>query len=548
MSALSSSVLTILLATALLASVFLYLYLRHRERSLFQWSVGWSCVAAGLAFRFAGTVGVAAPIAMLGDTIPSVCGAAFLLAGGYRFIGRRTPRVAYVALGLVVAWTVAAVALDLSFVWQSAPAFVGRGIVYIAMGVLLVTGGRGRLLGNRISGVALMLWGTHAMNYPVLAPVGWFAPIGHAITTALSFLVGIGLIIAYCDRLWARATASEQTFRAVVRSVDDVMAAVTPAGVISAVYGTWLARHGLSADCLLGRAVDAIVPADRRAEVAAARATALGGGVAEVMLHLSYGELERDLLFRVAPVRGDSGSVTGVVATGRDVTGFLETERALHAKLAENRVLLQEVHHRVKNNMQIMASLLNLQAMRLCNREDLPLFEESARRIETMASVHELLYNTNDLSHVPMRPFVHDLTTRLRDTYCDVLDSIDVRVDVDDVELILDQAVPCGQLMHEAVSNAFKHAFTDRSSGTVSVSLKESDEEALELRVSDDGVGISADPSPTATSLGIQLIELLGHQLGGAGGYTNGTGTTYTLRFRREATVRTLGGDPAVRV
>ena len=239
--------------------------------------------------------------------------------------------------------------------------------------------------------------------------------------------------------------------------------------------------------------------------------------------------------------------MTGIVATGRDITGFLETERALHAKLTENRVLLQEVHHRVKNNMQIMASLLSLQAMRLTNREDLPLFEESARRIETMASVHEQLYNTRDLSHVPMRPFVHELTTRLRETYCGASGSIDVRVDVDDVELILDQAVPCGQLMHEVVSNAFKHGFVDRSSGTVAVSLTQSEGEQLELRVVDDGVGISrAEPSQASTSLGVQLIDLLGRQLGGAGGYTNGTGTTYTLRFRREPSPRSLAPGRAV--
>jgi len=233
------------------------------------------------------------------------------------------------------------------------------------------------------------------------------------------------------------------------------------------------------------------------------------------------------------------GGITAVVV-GRDVTENMETQNALAERLRENETLLQEVHHRVKNNMQVMSSLLNLQIGRLNDEEDRLLVEESSRRIETMARVHEQLYASRDLSHVDMQPYVAELADRLVRTYRAESQEVRVHTEIDDIRLSIERAVPCAQILHEAVTNALKHGFKARSQGTISIEFKHVDPDSLLLSVHDGGNGFQSEGVPTSGSLGLKLIDLLSSQLNGTPTFTNHVGTTFELRLRVQSALISL--------
>jgi two-component sensor histidine kinase len=226
--------------------------------------------------------------------------------------------------------------------------------------------------------------------------------------------------------------------------------------------------------------------------------------------------------------------IAGVVAVGRDVTESVETRDTLATRLRENETLLQEIHHRVKNNMQIMASLLNLQLARLHDSRDKKLVQESSRRIETMARVHEQLYASRDLARVDMQPYVTELVERLVRTYGFEEQEVRTHTDVDDIRLSIERAVPCAQILHEVITNALKHGLRERKSGNLTVAFKYASDNSLVLSVSDDGHGFTAAHTPTSDSLGLKLIELLSKQLDGSHAFTNHCGTTFELRLPLE--------------
>ncbi|MBP1691877.1 MAG: hypothetical protein H6Q32_1229, partial [Bacteroidetes bacterium] len=207
-----------------------------------------------------------------------------------------------------------------------------------------------------------------------------------------------------------------------------------------------------------------------------------------------------------------------------------KAEEELRSSLNEKTVLLKEIHHRVKNNMQIISSLISLQ---MGNSSD-PLLRETLResqsRIRSMALVHETLYRSNNLAAINFREYIRLLVSQV--SHASLKRNVHVVVEETDVALPLDQAVPAGLIMNELFSNALKHAFPNGEEGTVTVAAKKSNNDAVELVVADTGAGMppGADPRKAAT-LGFHLITSLTEQLGGTLTITGNPGTTVTVRF-----------------
>lgn len=205
-----------------------------------------------------------------------------------------------------------------------------------------------------------------------------------------------------------------------------------------------------------------------------------------------------------------------------------ESERRLRVSLKEKEVLLKEIHHRVKNNLQIVASMLSLQA----GTGGLQSLRESQDRVRTLALVHEKLYGSHDLAHIPFGQYVHDLAGYLLRSYASTAERVCLREELDDMHLDLNLAVPLGLIVNELVSNALKHAFTGRDRGTITLVLRNAENGRRELAVADDGVGFPAGLDHRATeSLGLQLVEVLTAQLGGSTTLERGHGTRFTIRF-----------------
>jgi two-component sensor histidine kinase len=215
-----------------------------------------------------------------------------------------------------------------------------------------------------------------------------------------------------------------------------------------------------------------------------------------------------------------------------DVTAAKRAEQSLQTSLSEKQALLKEVHHRVKNNLQLLSSLLSLQAGRTKDQAVAELFADSRNRVRSMALVHENLYRAGDFGKVEMAPHIQNLCAHLTRVYAVCDRPIDLIVQIGECHMDLDRAVSCGLLVNELVSNALKHAFPDGRRGHICVELRSSPGGLHELVVSDDGVGLAPDVTVTrGESLGLQLVGALTKQLRGNIRVDRASGTKFSIAF-----------------
>lgn len=229
------------------------------------------------------------------------------------------------------------------------------------------------------------------------------------------------------------------------------------------------------------------------------------------------GDLGRVWVSVVAfPVYANGGEVQSVVATTVDITEKKTAEEQLRRSLEKKENLLREIHHRVKNNLQVASSLLSLQAREADNEAVVKELNEAARRIRGMALVHEKLYQSTDLANVEFSEFLEDLVKQHSDSYGLQAAEIELKTEMEPVSLSVSQAVVCGQVASELLSNAIKHAFPNGASGSIRISIRPDGTQGIELRVTDDGVGL---PEETVfeepRSLGMWLVKTFVEQLGG---------------------------------
>jgi two-component sensor histidine kinase/HAMP domain-containing protein len=216
----------------------------------------------------------------------------------------------------------------------------------------------------------------------------------------------------------------------------------------------------------------------------------------------------------------------------REVTERTQAENQARASLAEKEILLKEVHHRVKNNLQVISSLLNLQMAKTHDKNAGELLTDSQGRIRSMALIHEKLYQSSDLAHVNLCSYVRDLAGALFRSYRVSLMQVKLEIEAEDVYLTVDQAVPCGLALNELVANALKHAFPGGRSGTILIQISEERPGQVRLMVKDDGIGFPEGLDiATAPSLGLQLVNNLALQLDGALEMRRGQGSMFILTF-----------------
>jgi len=214
----------------------------------------------------------------------------------------------------------------------------------------------------------------------------------------------------------------------------------------------------------------------------------------------------------------------------RDLTRRVEAERRTMESLREKEVLLKEVHHRVKNNMQVISSLLNLQLYALKDPEMQDVLKASQNRIRSMALIHEKLYQFGQFASVPFHDYLNSLASSILHTYD--AGHVALTLDVGDVVISLENAMPCGLIVNEVLTNALKYAFPDKRRGKVAISLRPLDETHLRLMVADDGVGLPADfEVAKAKSLGFQIIQTLSKQIDGTLEIRRDQGTTVVVTF-----------------
>jgi PAS domain S-box-containing protein len=220
----------------------------------------------------------------------------------------------------------------------------------------------------------------------------------------------------------------------------------------------------------------------------------------------------------------------------RDVTQRVAAEEKIKASLREKEALLKEIHHRVKNNLQVVTSLLGLQSRAATDEQTRRMFQESQDRIHSMALLHESLYQSNNLSMIDFPDYIRQLASHLFHSYGVHADRIHLRTNLDELYLNLDSAVPCGLIINELVSNSLKYAFPDGREGEVRIELHEHSDSQARLVVADNGIGLRSDIDwVTARSLGLRLVRSLAEQLGAKIEVKSNAGTEVQLTFAAAA-------------
>ena len=238
-------------------------------------------------------------------------------------------------------------------------------------------------------------------------------------------------------------------------------------------------------------------------------------------------------LFAFPMIDADQGTIQGVIEYVQDITERKRAEEDLKASLHEKEILLKEIHHRVKNNMQIISSLLSLQSRHLEDPKAIGMFKDSQHRIRSMALVHEKLYQSKDLSRIDFGQYLQNLVVYLVHSYQIDSERVQLKIDVGDAALDINTAIPCGLLVNELLTNALKHAFPGGRKGEVRVTLRPGADGRFTLTVGDSGVGWprGADFRKTDT-LGMQLVTMLVDQLNGEIELEKKPGTAFRISFR----------------
>jgi PAS domain S-box-containing protein len=307
---------------------------------------------------------------------------------------------------------------------------------------------------------------------------------------------------------------------AVTNPVNNTLQAVNPA---------FAAMHGFTIEELVGKPLEDMFAVQ-----------GLGG----LTKHVQAAHKESDFVYESVHVRKDGtlfpclthvttlkdaeGKIQYRSATIQDITEIKQAE----ATLREKEVLLKEIHHRVKNNLQIISTLLDLQSDHTQDRQALEMFKESRGRVKSMALIHERLYRSQDLARVDFAEYVRQLAEDLYRSYKVSSEEIELEVNVDVPPLPIDIAIPCGLLLNELMSNCLKHAFKDATEGRIRVTLRGGEDDTNVLTVADDGSGFPDDVDfRSTTSFGMQLVNTLAEQLHGEIELHNHRGTEFTLTF-----------------
>jgi len=253
--------------------------------------------------------------------------------------------------------------------------------------------------------------------------------------------------------------------------------------------------------------------------------------------NIEYRIIRRDgetryIISNVKFVKDEGGNLISVYGTNQDITGIKETQKKLEMALEEKEMLLKEIHHRVKNNLMVISSLLNIQSQYIKDENALSVFRESQKRAKSMALIHERLYRSTDLKRIDFGDYIRTLTTDLFYTYVPDPKRIKLNLKVEDLMVDINTAVPLGLILNELVTNSMNHAFPHGATGEITVEFYH-ENETLILSVADDGVGLPDDLDLEKTgSLGLQLVNSLTNQINGEIEISGAKGTEFKIKFK----------------
>lgn len=257
------------------------------------------------------------------------------------------------------------------------------------------------------------------------------------------------------------------------------------------------------------------------------------GNFAGEVMHVKKNGQTFSAYISAALLKNEKGELLGTMSISRDITRIKEAEEQLRKSVHEKEILLKEIHHRVKNNLQVISSILKLQSSYVKDPKIIDLLKECRNRISSMAFIHATLYMTKDFTNINFAEYIANLAGNLQQSYTGSDKKILLRLDIPKLYLHIDDAIPCGLIVNELLSNSFKYAFEKKKSGVIGISVKVKKENII-LAIWDDGGGIPKNVDYRNTeSLGLQLVISLVEQLRGTIKLERGKGTKYVMEFKK---------------
>lgn len=330
----------------------------------------------------------------------------------------------------------------------------------------------------------------------------------------------------------------EDSFRRVIEWAPSAMVMIDNAGIMVLVNAQTERMFDYGRQALLGQSVEILVPQRFRQQHRTFRGGYFGNpqprpmGVGRDLAGCRADGSEFPIEIGLNPIATEAGVM--VLASIIDITERQRAQQRLESALLEKTVLLNEVHHRVKNNLQVITSLLNLQADYAADPRLKAILTESCGRVKAMALTHQLLYERKDFSRLDLGDYLERLVQAIRSSYRASGDRINLHLALPPRPVLLDleRANPCGLLINELTTNAFKHAFPGERRGEIVISISEGADSLISLSVADDGRGLPADDElAKGSSLGLQLVALFVEQLHGTMNIERNGGTQFAVRF-----------------
>ncbi len=340
--------------------------------------------------------------------------------------------------------------------------------------------------------------------------------------------------VARLNRLKGRLDEASAMMSAIVEHSSDLVAVASGEGRLVYLSPACRTLLGMHAEQLVGHTwTELVAPEDRELLLnMLAEASGNPGHISTLRCGRKDGSFAW-MEARVALLQATSSAQPMIVLTLHDVTAQREHEEQMQSSLRDKEVLLREIHHRVKNNLQVIQSLLKMRARSLRAGETRTAIEATVQRVHAMALVHERLYQREDLVRLSLKDYLQDLFKGVLASSSATPGQIQLDLDTEDIPLSLDMAIPFGLLVNELLCNCLKHGFPGGRRGRVAISIQRV-AEAVRLVCRDDGVGLPANFDPAASrSMGLKLAESLARQLGGTLHFTTDNGCRIEAELQR---------------
>lgn len=325
---------------------------------------------------------------------------------------------------------------------------------------------------------------------------------------------------------------SDQKYQELADSISDVFFAIKKNGD-DFIYTFWNRASeiltGVKAEIAIGRSFKEIFPEDNesRRQINDLFSRVVETKKSEQLVVIYPGAGNEYIVHEINIYPTEEGASVFV----KDVTRRKLMENKIKASLLEKEIMLKEIHHRVRNNLQVISSLLDLQSSRSQDKQAKAALDESKARVRTMAIIHTQLYQSDDLANLDFGDLVRDLTRNISQAYGRTESHVEINVEADEIHLSLGTSIPCGLILNELISNSLKYAFPEGRLGEINIKLRSENDQVV-MTVRDNGVGFpSAVDFKKVKSLGLELVNLLVMQLGGQIDKQINDGTQWTITF-----------------